>query len=134
MNGHSRHSSFIKKCLEKEIIKKDIYRHNVRDLPCLPCPSEVKNGRDDRLNDPKFKIAVRGVLEFFGLESNVKNFRYIEQKSKIDWLQFYESINNPDWFEQEMTKEIDWKKVDAEQERNRKYEIQKNKRLQVSTG
>ena len=79
---------------------------------------EPKKPADKRFQNITFRQAVRTVLEYMGYESTQGNFRKMEKKLTIDWVQFADSINNPVDFES--LDFIDWKKCEAEYLRNLK--------------
>lgn len=80
------HSTFIKKCLENNIIDSkhiEAYKVNNRDFTVSTmskATTDVQNHADPRLQSARFKEAVKYVLEWLGFESNMGNFR------KFDWM------------------------------------------------
>ena len=73
---------------------------------------------DPRFMNPRFKAAVRTVLHWFGMESNMGNFKLVESKVSINWMIFADNINNklpePEY--------LDWKKCEAEWLRNKRID------------
>ena len=131
MTDTSRHSRFLKNCIQNNIIDNNAYKGNIRQSAGLTMSSGKNQVADQRFKDPRLKAAVRTVLEHLGYESNMGNFNKVEKKLRIDWVQFADSINNPVDFES--LDFIDWKKCEAEYLRNLKGEENEDSSIVVQS-
>ena len=94
MLGHSGHSSFLEKCLQKKILKdnkKNAYRRNNRNFTV----STVSKPPDARLQSQDFREAVRLVFLDLGVQNRMSNFRKYD--GIIDWLDYARNLQSPEW-------------------------------------
>ena len=107
MTGHSGHSTFLKNCLENNIIDSkriEAYKVNNREnaVSTVSKPTQKvlnKQPTDYRLNSEKFRQDVRVVLDFLCLDNNMRNFKKLDKKhgsdTPVDWEIFARNIRQP---------------------------------------
>lgn len=97
------HGTFLKKCIENKIVNKEVYNTYTLNIG-KNTVSEVSKPtttvlNDPRFNSPEFKADVRLVLEYLGLESNMRNFKKYDKKhgseTPVNWIEFAENIRHP---------------------------------------